>query len=204
MSRKEESELTALVRRANKGDSRARQELISRSCERLVRLTRVLFRDFQRLRRFEDSCDVVQVAAIRLLRRLEAVRVESVDAFFQLAAREIRFVLLDLSRHYFGPQGQATNQATVQDPDLTSFSRDVAEQSSSYDPSCLAFWTEFHQKVEALPTKERVVFDLLWYHGMTQEEAASVLNLSLATVKRYWVEARLRLKDFVQGYPDEG
>jgi hypothetical protein len=40
---------------------------------------------------------------------------------------------------------------------------------------------------------------LLWYHDMSQVEAAAVLNVSLATVKRWWLSARLRLQPARQG-----
>jgi DNA-directed RNA polymerase specialized sigma24 family protein len=48
--------------------------------------------------------------------------------------------------------------------------------------------------VEALPVQEREVFGLLWYHCMSQAESAAVLNVSLATVKCWWLSARLRLQ----------
>src|SRR5262249_28107777 len=65
---------------------------------------------------------------------------------------------------------------------------------STYDPQKLGSWTEFHQQVEALPAQEREVFGLLWYHRMSQADAAAVLNVSLAPVKRWWRSARLGLE----------
>ena len=41
--------------------------------------------------------------------------------------------------------------------------------------------------------------DLLVYEGMTQPEAAEILNTSLRTVKRRWQNARLRLHATLQG-----
>jgi DNA-directed RNA polymerase specialized sigma24 family protein len=46
-----------------------------------------------------------------------------------------------------------------------------------------------------LPDQERELFGLLWYEGLTQEEAANVLGASLRTVKRWWQSARLKLAD---------
>jgi RNA polymerase sigma factor (sigma-70 family) len=65
---------------------------------------------------------------------------------------------------------------------------------STYEPRRLADWTEFHGKVEQLPEQERQVFDLLWYQGLSQSEAAAVLRVSVPTIKRRWLSARLRLK----------
>jgi len=50
-------------------------------------------------------------------------------------------------------------------------------------------WSEFHEHVEKLPDDEREVMDLLWYQGLTQEEAAAVLKVSDRTVKRRWQSA---------------
>jgi RNA polymerase sigma-70 factor (ECF subfamily) len=55
------------------------------------------------------------------------------------------------------------------------------------------FWTEFHEAVEALPDKERQVFELLWYQEMTQAEAATVLQIADSTIRRHWLSARRRL-----------
>ena len=48
--------------------------------------------------------------------------------------------------------------------------------------------------IERLPEGERDVFDLVWYHWMTQTEASLVLGLSEAKLKRLWVAAREQLK----------
>ena len=41
----------------------------------------------------------------------------------------------------------------------------------------------------SLSDEQREVFDLLWYEGLTQPEAATVLGVSLKTVNR-WVNGR--------------
>jgi RNA polymerase sigma-70 factor (ECF subfamily) len=53
--------------------------------------------------------------------------------------------------------------------------------------------------VEALPEGERAVFDLLWYQGLTQAEAAVVLNVSEPTIRRRWRSARLHLHEALGG-----
>jgi RNA polymerase sigma-70 factor (ECF subfamily) len=70
----------------------------------------------------------------------------------------------------------------------------AAEQSdSTYEPTRLARWAEFHRQVEALPDEERDVFELLWYQELTQAEAAAVLGVAEVTVRRRWMSARARL-----------
>jgi RNA polymerase sigma-70 factor (ECF subfamily) len=61
--------------------------------------------------------------------------------------------------------------------------------------------TELHEKVASLPDKEREVFGMLWYQGLTQAEAASVLNVSRRSIIRYWQAAQLRLREALQASP---
>ena len=73
------------------------------------------------------------------------------------------------------------------------------------EPQHLAVWEEFHERAAALPDEEGAVFDLIWYNGLSQAEAAEVLNVSLSTVKRRWQAARLRLIEAFGGTsPFEG
>jgi RNA polymerase sigma-70 factor (ECF subfamily) len=44
-----------------------------------------------------------------------------------------------------------------------------------------------------LPAQERELFDLLWYQGLNQTEAADLLGVCVRTVKRRWQSARLLL-----------
>ena len=67
------------------------------------------------------------------------------------------------------------------------------------DPQRLALWTEFHRQAEGMPEEEKAVFDLVWYHGMQQEAAATVLGISVRTVKTRWRNARLFLHDKLGG-----
>src|SRR5437870_4454184 len=61
-------------------------------------------------------------------------------------------------------------------------------------PADLARWEAFHEEVNRLPEEEREVFNLLYYAGRTQEEAAAILDISASTVFRRWTAARLTLK----------
>ena len=55
----------------------------------------------------------------------------------------------------------------------------------------------------AFPAEEREVFGLLWYDGLTQEEAAAVLETSVRTIKRRWQSARFLIaRTFEDGPPD--
>jgi RNA polymerase sigma-70 factor (ECF subfamily) len=94
------------------GDRQARNELLAHAGERLQHLTRKMLRRFPRLRRWEQTDDVVQDATLRLHRSLADVYPESARHFYNLAALQIRRALLDLSKHHFGPLGQAAKHHT--------------------------------------------------------------------------------------------
>jgi DNA-directed RNA polymerase specialized sigma24 family protein len=40
---------------------------------------------------------------------------------------------------------------------------------------------------------------LLWYQGLSQAEAAELLQVSERTIKRRWMSARLQLQDALHG-----
>jgi RNA polymerase sigma-70 factor (ECF subfamily) len=50
-----------------------------------------------------------------------------------------------------------------------------------------------------MPDEEREIFDLLWYQGLSQAEAATLLKVSERTIKRRWQSARLKLHHALRG-----
>jgi RNA polymerase sigma-70 factor (ECF subfamily) len=187
--------------RLQAGDESARKELLNCACERLTRLTRKMLKGYPRLKRWEQTDDVLQNAAVRLYRALGQVRPASAADFFRLAALNIRRELLDLAKHYYGPQGQGAKHASV-----ARAQGDESGTPAAYEPPApgggpdrLAAWTEFHAQIDRLPDEERETFDLLWYQGLSQAEAAALLNVSERTIKRRWQSARLKLHEALHG-----
>jgi RNA polymerase sigma-70 factor (ECF subfamily) len=176
------------------GDEAAREQLIAVSQKRLLVLARRMFQQFPRLRAWEETDDVMQSAMLRLHRSLAEISPGSVRDYLALASLQIRRTLLDLARHYFGPQGLGCRQNHMPgaSPSTNWFETALADTSG---PESLAEWSEFHQQVAALEDEDRELFDLLWYQGLTQAEAAEVLRLSERTVRRKWFAARQRLQD---------
>ncbi len=54
-------------------------------------------------------------------------------------------------------------------------------------------WERLHREIERLNDEEREIIELLWFHELTQAEAAEIAGISERTVQRRWVQARLRL-----------
>ena len=192
----------ACLDRLRGGDEAARAELLGCACGRLRGLARKMLKGYPNVRRWEQTDDVLQNAALRLHRTLQHLPVGTARDFFRLAALHIRRELLDLARHYYGPQGQGAHH-TSWDPDGSATAQDdsgpAAPADLSQEPSRLAAWGEFHEQIGALPDEEREAFDLLWYQSLSQAEAAELLGVSERTVKRRWLSARLALREALQG-----
>lgn len=193
------------IDRLQAGDESARKELINCACERLTRLTRKMLKSYPGVRRWAQTDDVAQSAAMRLYRTLSEVTPSSTVDFYRLAALNIRRELLDLAKHYYGPRGLGAKHATVAHKNKGS-SKNSDGLSGNPDPTedapRLAAWSEFHEYVDKLPDDEREVFDLLWYQGLTQAEAAAILKVTERTIKRRWQSARLKLAEALQESPE--
>jgi RNA polymerase sigma-70 factor (ECF subfamily) len=178
------TQLQQCLDRLRAGDAAAREELLTRACDRLGRLARKMLRADPRVGRWEETDDVRQNAMLRLYQALAQVRPPTPRDFFRLAALHIRRELIDLARHHFGPAGAARRHESVEPGAAADFA------GHADDPQRLAGWGEFHAAIEKLPEEEREVFDLVWYHELSQAEAAALLGVSERTLQRRWRSAR--------------
>lgn len=191
--------LQPLLARLQSGDVTARDELFRHVAGRLERLTRKMLHGFPTVQRWAGTDDVLQGALIRLLRSLETVRPTTAREFLGLAAEQIRRELIDLARHYYGPQGLGANHASRNGFDG---SRDpvLAQPDAGDEPMTLNAWCEFHEEVRRLPADEREVVDLLFYQELTQVEAADLLQVAVRTVQRRWQSALLKLHSVLKNH----
>jgi len=189
-----------LLNQAAEGDEQAYDNLLARASDRLMKLTRKMLRRYPNLRRWEQTDDVFQNAAIRLHRSLRKVRPESARNFFGLATVEIRRTLIDLCRHHFGPEGAAGKYQSDIKGKIGDEHRGILQnEPDRHDPVSLEIWSQFHEAVGKLPDNEREVTHLVWYGGMQQSEVAAVLGVSVPTIKRRWYCARLQLHTIMDG-----
>ena len=75
---------------------------------------------------------------------------------------------------------------------------DAADEDAN-TPSALTQWSELHEAIESLPSEQKEVVELLFYNGLSQDEAAEIIGVSTRTVKRYWRTAKLRLFETFDG-----
>lgn len=174
----------------SRNDRQSRDELLRRVAGNLERLARKMLHDFPSVRRWVGTDDVLQNATLRLLRALDHVTPTNTKQFFSLASEQIRRELLDLARHYYGPRGQGANHATRDGSEFEP--ADAAVQATG-----LSDWCEFHEQIVRLSEEDREMFDLIYYQGLSQEEAAHLLGVSIRAVQRRWQQARLKLHELV-------
>jgi len=185
--------LRRLVVQTRAGDRAAEDQLIRAILARFENLARRMLNRFPDAREFEQTCDVVQDALLRLLRALKVVTPETTRDFFNLAAEQIRRQLLDIVRRYrrrpVTAMSATTSDSGVQLDPPDQFDADLE----------LSRWEQLHAVIEELPAAQRETFMLTFYHGWTQIEIADLFQVDERTVRRRWQSACLMLNEKLNG-----
>src|SRR5262249_1296383 len=146
--------------RMRAGDKQALDELIRHLGDRLQRLTHQMLNGHPAVKRWAQTDDVLQGALLRLLRAVQNVQPDSMRAFLGLPTRQIRWRLIARARHYYGPEGAGAHHASLPG-DHSGEQPHYDGPDNSTEPSSLAEWREFHQKIDELPEDEREVVGLV-------------------------------------------
>jgi RNA polymerase sigma factor (sigma-70 family) len=186
-------ELAECLKRLAAGDQCARDKILEVCNDRLRELSSRLLGKFSKVRRWDNTDDVAQNAAIRLYRALGETVPDSPRGLMGLMATQIQRELIDLARKHSGPMSYAKNhdtnvrEGTQGDVFLVD---QAADSGDDADEVPLDRWEAFHAAVEQLSDEHREVFRLAWYLGLDQNAVAKTLGLSRRTVQRKWQEAR--------------
>ncbi len=158
-------------------------DLLFQHCmERMRVLAHRLFQSRKDLHLFEESDDLLQKTLVRLHRAIHVLKPSTTRAFMTIALQNMRWALKDLARDMHDRLDKLGNsKALAKAPSLEE------------EPSTLLEWSFFHDAIQSLPQEERETFDLIFYGGMQQEEAAEFLGVSTRTIKRRWRLARILL-----------
>ncbi len=158
--------------------------------EFVERVSRRLLAEFPAVKRWDESDDICQQAAIRLFLSLQEVEIEDRRHLENLAATQIRRTLIDLARSYsrtaesnqrrWTPHSRKgdVNNVLTQQPDQTG------------DSSQLLEWAELHIQVENLPDDLKEVFQMRWYRGLSNAAVAELLGCDVRSAQRKWRTAR--------------
>jgi RNA polymerase sigma factor (TIGR02999 family) len=184
------SEITLLLQRWGAGDPHARDQLIPLVYDRLRQLAH------QRLRGApgEHSLNTTALVHETYIRLVEAPRVDLPDRahFLALAARVMRNLLIDHARARRAAK-RGAGAAPVE----------LAEELWISDGGLDAA-VELHEalgRLEALNPRQSQILEHRYFGGLSLEETAAVLGVSLATVKREVRSARAWLALELSGEP---
>jgi RNA polymerase sigma factor (TIGR02999 family) len=132
---------------------------------------------------------LVHEAWIKLVGQQER-RWENRNHFFAAAAEAMRRILTDNARRKLAQRhGGGRQRVELSDCDAAA---------SSEDDQVLAI-SEALEKLTRLDPQRAEVVKLRYFVGLTFEEAAEVLGISVITAKRYWAFARAWLHEEIRG-----
>ncbi len=193
--------LAECLDRLASGDLAARDRIIELCSGRLRILAQRMLAGFPNVRRWDDTDDVFQNAAMRLHHALGQMRLDSPRSIMALAATQLHRELIDLARRHAGPASYAANHGTnvaTSDACDSGLGRAYVDRAAAPDES-LDRWASFHEAIENLSPERREMFHLVWYLGAEQKTIARLLGCSERTVKNRWREARDAVKATLDG-----
>jgi RNA polymerase sigma factor (TIGR02999 family) len=173
-------EITSLLRQLRSGDRVASDRLVERAYPELHRIAEAHFRN-ERAGHLLQPTALVNEAWQKFV-ALDAVELRDRVHFLSFCSRLMRQILVDHARR------RATHERVV-----SSMRVDEPGEENTLDLDIALRKLE-----EAQPRAARVV-ELRYFGGMTNEEIAQCLDLSLATVKRDWLAARAWLYGQLHG-----
>ena len=113
---------------------------------------------------------------------------------FGLAAVQIHRELLNLASSTHQHRLTPSRVGAIGPEVGTSSSVQSSEPVDAREgPDELQAWTDFHEAAASLPDENREVFNLIWYDGFREADAAAVLGVSLRTVSSRWQKARVAI-----------
>jgi RNA polymerase sigma-70 factor (ECF subfamily) len=149
----------------------------------------------------ESSDQTVQATALvheayLKLASQRQVHFEDRSHFFAVAAKIIRRILIDRARLRLTAKRDARLNVSLElFPQIHS-----AELQSIDSATLLDLDTALNKLEERFPEIAKLV-ELRFFAGLTIEETAEILNLSISTVKRDWITAKALLARSIQSGP---
>jgi RNA polymerase sigma factor (TIGR02999 family) len=174
----EPADITGLLRRWEEGDAQALDQLMPLMYERLRQLAR------QRLRSEPDASlnttGLVHEAYLKLVES-PGVHLQDRGHFLGLASRVMRHLLVDNAR---------TRKAAKRGLGTAALELDEAKWISDDAVEPIIELDEALQKLASVDERRSRMLEQRYFGGLSLEEVAEALNLSLATVKRELRAAR--------------
>ncbi|HVD59408.1 MAG TPA: ECF-type sigma factor [Gemmatimonadaceae bacterium] len=175
----EQSQITALLQRWSRGDKEALDRLIPILYERLRDLAHNRLRDAPDERSL-DTTGLVHEVYLKFANSPSA-SVENRNHFLAIASRVMRSVLVDHAR---------ARAAVKRGSGLAALELKEDVWIDGVDLDAVSDLDEALKKLEMLDPRQSQIVEQRYFGGLSLEETASALALSLATVKRELRTAR--------------
>jgi RNA polymerase sigma factor (TIGR02999 family) len=183
-------EVTRLLQDWGNGNQQALEKLVPLIYDELRRMAHnCLYRE--RPSHTLQTTALVHEAYLKLIDQRDA-RWQNRAHFFAIAAQAMRRILVDSARRHTALKrgGSAENLSLDE----------AAGISLEPDPILLPLDEALNELAEVDPQQSRIV-ELRFFGGLTIEETAEVLQLSIDTIKREWAMARAWLRQVLTEQP---
>jgi RNA polymerase sigma factor (TIGR02999 family) len=178
------SQVTKYLREWNQGNEEALEKLMPLVYDELRKLARSYMKRESSGHTLQPTA-LVHEAFLRLVDQ-NAVTWQNRAHFFGIAAQMMRRILI----HHAEKRNAAKRSGGRAE-------RISLEQISGFEEHRDIDILELHEalrELEALDERQSRIVEMRFFTGLTLEETAKVMNLSLATIKREWGTARLWLR----------
>lgn len=189
MQSAEPGEVTILLRQVSNGDIDAVDRLIPLVLDELRRLARLQLQREKPDHTLQPTA-LVNEAYIRLVGD-QARDWQSRAHFIGVSASVMRRILIDYARRRHAQKRGAAASATGDMQEYPALSDPQTEELLSLNMAL--------EKLEKMSPRQCRIVELRYFGGLSTEETAEVLNLSVITVKRDWLAAKAWLKGQLRG-----
>ena len=174
-----------LIERFNNENKEAFEELIQRYQHKVYNTT------FRMLGNHEDALDMAQETFIRVYKSLASFKKNSSFStwFFRITTNICRDELRKRQRKLKTlsiSEGEEHNKIILEDDEKNNPEKISISQELS---------TTIQEKVNQLPTEQRMVFVLREFQDLSYQEIADILDISMGTVKSRLSRARKALRE---------
>jgi len=182
----------ALVQAAKRGDVAAFEELVKRYDRNIFRIAQHITQNR------EDAEDVVQDAFLKAYENLEQFQGNS-KFYTWLVRIAVNESLMKLRR-------RRSNRTVSLDEDIETEEDTMPREVADWSPNPEQLYKQGELKdilrktVQGLPASFRTVFVLRDVEGLSTEETAEALDLSIPAVKSRLLRARLQLRERLNKY----
>ena len=182
----------ALVQAAKKGDISAFEQLVKRYDRNIFRIAQHITQNR------EDAEDVVQDAFLKSYQNLEQFQEQS-KFYTWLVRIAVNESLMRLRKR------RTANMVSL-DEDIQTEEDSVPREVADWSPNPEQMYSQAELKdilsrtIQGLPSSFRTVFVLRDVEGLSTEETAEALDLSVPAVKSRLLRARLQLRERLNKY----